>query len=402
MLNRRDFLKGGCAGALGLFLGGCGFGKQEQAEPAQEMGEVIYRTIPHGGQKVSVVSLGTGSLHESSAGEVERIVDHALGSGINLVDTVMPNLDVAEAIGKAMKPYRQDVINQVHLGAFYPGGVCERTRDMKDVRAGFEQQVKLYGSGSDVGMIHYVDDEEDYQKVMQGGLWEYAQELKQKGDVRYLGFSSHSVEISRKFLATGLIDVFMFSLNPAYDFESTAQGLKISMDRTELYAEAKRQGAAITVMKAYSGGKLLSDEASPFGKAMTTSQCVQYCMDRPAVVSAVAGVKNMSELNAATEYFTASQEEKDYSFLLSATAAQMEGVCIYCNHCQPCPVDINIGDVNKYYDLAKNGDGLAREHYLALDRRAGDCTDCGACEPRCPFHVKVRERMHEIAAYFGS
>lgn len=52
----------------------------------------------------------------------------------------------------------------------------------------------------------------------------------------------------------------------------------------------------------------------------------------------------------------------------------------------------------KYYDLAKHGDGLAREHYAALSRTASDCNNCGECEPRCPFHVKVRERMQEIAA----
>lgn len=46
-------------------------------------------------------------------------------------------------------------------------------------------------------------------------------------------------------------------------------------------------------------------------------------------------------------------------------------------------------------------DGLAREHYAALNRTASDCNNCGECEPRCPFHVKVRDRMREIAEYMG-
>ena len=106
-------------------------------------------------------------------------------------------------------------------------------------------------------------------------------------------------------------------------------------------------------------------------------------------------------MKASFEYLTASPEQREYISILGGNAAVTEGVCIYCNHCQPCPVGINIGDVNKYYDLAKNGDGLAKEHYFALNRLASDCNSCGECEPRCPFHVNVRERMKEIAAGMG-
>lgn len=94
-------------------------------------------------------------------------------------------------------------------------------------------------------------------------------------------------------------------------------------------------------------------------------------------------------------------EQREYISILGTGAGVTDGVCIYCNHCQPCPVGINIGDVNKYYDLAKSGDGLAREHYFAMNRLASDCSNCGECEPRCPFHVKIRERMKEIASGMG-
>ena len=29
------------------------------------------------------------------------------------------------------------------------------------------------------------------------------------------------------------------------------------------------------------------------------------------------------------------------------------GNCVYCNHCQPCPAGLNVGLINKYYDLAQ-------------------------------------------------
>jgi len=42
-----------------------------------------------------------------------------------------------------------------------------------------------------------------------------------------------------------------------------------------------------------------------------------------------------------------------------------------------------------------------REHYLALERGADACIGCKACESRCPFGVKIAERMEKTAALFG-
>ena len=74
---------------------------------------------------------------------------------------------------------------------------------------------------------------------------------------------------------------------------------------------------------------------------------------------------------------------------------------MYCNHCQPCPAGLNIGLINKYYDLAKIGDAMAADHYGKLEKHASDCVGCGHCDRRCPFHVAQSDRMRDIAAYFG-
>ena len=85
----------------------------------------------------------------------------------------------------------------------------------------------------------------------------------------------------------------------------------------------------------------------------------------------------------------------------SFSPADAVGKCVYCNHCKPCPVGIDVGLVNKYYDLARNGDSMAAEHYHDLELGAGDCVQCGHCNSRCPFRVNQMARMQEIAAYFG-
>jgi len=77
------------------------------------------------------------------------------------------------------------------------------------------------------------------------------------------------------------------------------------------------------------------------------------------------------------------------------------GNCVYCNHCQPCPAGLNVGLINKYYDLAMAGDTMAADHYTKLEKHASDCVDCGHCDSRCPFQVKQSKRMEKIQARFG-
>ena len=88
--------------------------------------------------------------------------------------------------------------------------------------------------------------------------------------------------------------------------------------------------------------------------------------------------------------------------MLGPSPQDAAGVCVYCNHCQPCPAGLDIGLVNKYYDLARAGDALAKNHYANLGKTAAACVGCGHCDARCPFRVKQAQRMKEICAYFGA
>jgi len=120
------------------------------------------------------------------------------------------------------------------------------------------------------------------------------------------------------------------------------------------------------------------------------------------VLTVLPGIRNKQDLEDVLGFLKASKEEKDYSVIGSFTPVDAEGKCVYCRHCQPCPAGLDIGLINKYYDLAKAGDGLAAGHYRKLEKKAGDCIQCGHCDQRCPFHVSQSDRMKAIAAYFES
>lgn len=137
------------------------------------------------------------------------------------------------------------------------------------------------------------------------------------------------------------------------------------------------------------------------GRALTRTQCIQYALDKPGVVTVLPGVHGLDDLHDLLGYLDATPEQRDYSELASMAPQSREARCVYCNHCQPCPAGIQVGLVNKYYDLARIGDELAAEHYRNLEHHASECVGCGHCDSRCPFGVAQSSRMRKIAAYFG-
>lgn len=253
-----------------------------------------------------------------------------------------------------------------------------------------------------MGFIHCIDDPDDLNQVLHDGLWEYMKALKAEGKIRHLGFSSHNPEIARRLLETGLVDLFMFSINPAYDSESGGEyAIGEVAERAALYRDCQRMGVGISVMKPFAGGQLLDAKTSLFKRALTHSQCIQYALDRPAVLTVLPGVRDLQDLQTVLNYVNAAPEEKDYSIIGEFTPRSAYGICVYCNHCQPCPMGLNVGLINKYYDLALAGDEMAKSHYQNLSVHADSCVKCGHCESRCPFHVKQESRMEEINAYFS-
>ena len=373
-----------------------------------------FRTFPKGGEMISSIGIGGSKLHTLPQNELANMMDIACEIGINIIDLAVETADVFPMVGKALEGERHRFMLGLHLGlTFQEDGQYQRTRNIDDVSKGFEWQLSALGTDyADIGYIHYVDDIDDFYNVFASGVYEFALNLKRDGRIRKLGFASHRADICRRFLENGDFDLFLFSINPAYDIDPvTHNPLDENLDslnapteakeRAELYRLAEKKGVGITVMKALGAGRLLDQRTSPFKWALTTPQCIQYCLDRPAVLSCMIGVSSVDELKIAAAYTDSGLEERDYSFIAGMHFEEMLGKCVYCNHCLPCPSNINIAGVNKFLDLALIGDDLARQHYLNMKHKAGECIECGSCEENCPFQVVVREKMKEAATLFG-
>lgn len=218
---------------------------------------------------------------------------------------------------------------------------------------------------------------------------------------------------------TGLIDVLMFSVNPCYDLlppsddvdtlwadESYARELhNIDPERQRLYEFCEREGIAIDVMKAYGGGDLLSDANSPFGRPMTPVQCLEYAPDAPRRSGRNGRLPQPRRDRSGTGLvFGHGRGTRLHGALAGLDKFSWEGHCMYCGHCAPCSVGIDIAGVNKYYNLTLAQHEIpetVREHYRLLPHHASECIACGRCERNCPFGVDIIGHMRLAAAKFG-
>ena len=212
-----------------------------------------YRTLPHGGEKISVIGLGAGSL-SGTVEEMAAVIDRAIESGVNYFD-LAPSVELPwHAYAEAFSGRRDKVLTQMHFGAVYGDGKYGWTRDLEEIKRQFAVNLELLKTNyTDVGFIHCVDDTDDLDEVMNGGLWDYMKALKADGAIRHLGFSSHNPDIARRILDTGLVDMFMFSINPAYDYQKGEYAMGEVAERAALYRDCERLGVGISVMKPFAG-----------------------------------------------------------------------------------------------------------------------------------------------------
>ena len=377
-----------------------------------------YRKLGTTGLEVSEIGLGAEWLERHNEKEVKEIIDCCESYGINILDCWMSEPNVRTNIGKAIRGKRERWIIQGHIGSTWQNGQYVRTRDLAKVEEAFSDLLTRLGTDYiDLGMIHFVDEETEFHKIMEGEFLAYVKEKKKQGIIHHIGMSTHNPKVAKLAALSGVVEIILFSINPAFDLlpasedlntyfaDSYAEDLNgIDPERAELYQVCEQRGIGITVMKGYAGGRLFSPQTSPFGVALTPVQCIHYALTRPGVASILAGYDSTEHVTQAVAYETATSKEKDYASVLAhAPHHAYTGQCTYCGHCAPCPAGIDVAMVNKLYDLATMQEEVPstiKAHYESLSAGAKDCIARGGCEVRCPFDVPVVERMKRATVLF--
>lgn len=371
---------------------------------------MIVRELGKSGVKVGEVGLGTEHLKTANQTAIKTIVDLAVKNGINYFDLLFNLKDYLNNFGAAFKPYRNQLVLTAHLGSCDRNGQYFKTRSVNECEKTFNNALdRLCTSYIDVANVHYVKDMKEYNEIVgPNGLLDFADKLKAQGKARLIGISTHDTQVVIEAAESGRFDVITFHIN----FANNALP-----KRNEALTACARNGVGVVAMKPFAGGTLLMHNSTvrisairkgggktvklSIPQEMTTTRCLSYALSQIGVSTVIPGVSNLKELKEIILYSTASQKEKDYSEILESFKEYVNEQCVYCNHCLPCPANIDIGGVTRLVDIATRGlNQQTKAEYNRLSVKASNCIKCGSCIKRCPFNVAVIGNMEKAVSVF--
>jgi len=375
---------------------------------------VKYRKLGRTDVDISEISLGAEHLENQDPTVVSAVVNHALDQGINYIDLV-PYASPADrdAMGAALRGRRDEIMISAHFGAVCREGQYFKTREPALCEASFEDLLtRLHTDYTDVLMLHWIDKKEDFETAFnKNGYLGSALRLKSQGEVRLLALSTHIVSIAERAIQSGCVDALMFPVNPAHDLFPGDYGLKEMWDESTQgdLLDRKTDGVATRGSRLLLPSGPMTEHLEkkeglrhPAGMILSPVQCLSYVLGRPGISTALVGCRSSLQIDAAVAYYEASEAERDFSSIDAHELWRLAGRCVYCNHCLPCPEDVQIGDLLRVLDSAEYSPNHQTDiEYRRFSKHAQDCTGCEVCMDRCPFGVRVTDRMEKAVALFG-
>lgn len=332
-----------------------------------------YVTLGKTGLKISRLGFGGIPIQRVDAAATKELIKVMAEKGINYIDTARGYTVSESYLGEALEGYRDKFILATKSMA----------RDKDGMTADIETSLKnLRTDYIDIYQVHNPSMEQLEQVMAAGGALEALIEAKEAGKIGHIGLTGHTMELFEKAVDLPWVETFMFPYNI------------VERQGEELMRKCTENNIGFIVMKPLAGGAI--EDAN---------LALRFICANPYVSVVIPGMYDVKEIDmnlAATE---------DTSPLTNEELKKMEEIreqlgsnfCRRCNYCQPCSVGINISSVfllQGYLDRYGLGD-WARGRYDALEVKAGACVECGACEPRCPYNLPIREMLKEAAGKFG-
>lgn len=308
--------------------------------------------------------------------------------GINYFDTAKLDGDSEKKIGTALEDVRDECIIATKTGSRMKRG------SLTDIKNSLR---RLKTNRLDLIQLHGIDDVKTLTKATgPDGSLETCKEARSKGLVDFIGISSHKPNILVKAIETNEFDTVLVPLNIV-----TRQALE------ELIPLAKDMDIGVAVMKPLSAKtsniitclytpslSLISDEPElktwlGQDKIAMVRNTLRFVLAQDVSV-VVPGLRSIDEVEVAAkvgeEYKELTKDEEEHF-----RARLGKSYCRDCGLCLPCPQNLDIAAMLRFYTLSityglKN---WAEKLYEGLAVKADSCTKCGECEPRCPYKLPI-------------
>jgi len=346
---------------------------------------------------VSIVGFGGTWISQLSMDEAVKVVRMAFDLGINYFDTAKLDGDSEEKIGVALKDVRDEYVLATKTAS----------RTKSESLADFKSSLRrLKTDRLDLIQLHGIDDEKTLETAMgPSGSLEMCKKARSEGLVDYIGITSHKPLVLIKAIETNEFDTILVPLNVV-----TRQALE------ELIPLAKELDIGVAIMKPLSAKtsklitclykpslSLLSNEPelkSLLGQDTTSMvrNALKFVLAQDVSV-VVTGLKSIEEVE------TAAQVGNEYEELTKAEknhfSIRFDGKhCRDCGLCLPCPQNIDIAAILRFQTLSTTY-GLknwVKKLYNGLEVDVTKCTECGECEPKCPYNLPIISMLKDTQA----
>jgi len=330
----------------------------------------IMETVRLGRTEMMVSRLGFGGIPIQRVSEDEAIavVTRCLELGITFIDTANAYTTSEGRIGKAISGRRDEVILATKT--------LSRSREVVQSHLKFSLE-RLGVEYLDLYQFHQVGDFESLKAVLSpDGPLGLVEEARKEGLVRHIGISSHQIDVAKEAVKSDRFETVMFPLN-FIACEAADKLLPLARDHD----------VGFIAMKPLAGGRI-----------QNIAVAFKYLLQFPDVVP-IPGIEKVHEIEEIVRVLEGQRAITEAELCDMEQLKQELGTrfCRRCDYCQPCSAEIPISMVmnSDNFFMTMPPYRLFSGHIAEMLAKAADCTECGECEERCPYHLPIREMIKE-------
>lgn len=332
-----------------------------------------YRILGKTGLKISRMGFGGIPIQKIDEEGTRKLLHEMMEKGVNYIDSARGYTVSEQYIGYGLEGIRDKFVLATK----------SMSRTKEAMAADIETSLgNFHTDYIDLYQVHNPSMEQLDQVIGEGGALEALMEAKAAGKIGHIGLTAHSTAVFERALELDWVETIMFPYNI------------VEQQGAELIHKCTEKNIGFIDMKPLAGGAI-EDAAL----------ALRYVCSNPDVTVVIPGMAEVRELeqNLAACSNTEPLTDKESKAMDKVREQLGTDFCRRCNYCAPCTVGINIPSVFLFagylqrYDLAD----WAKDRYSTLKVKASACIGCGKCEPRCPYHLPIREKLKKCAQDMG-
>lgn len=314
---------------------------------------------------VSRIGCGGIPIQRATLEDAKKIIDAMEEHHMNFIDTARGYTISESLFGKALVGRREKFFLATKSMA----------RTYEKMKKDIQQSLTLLNTSYiDLYQCHNLKMGEDYQ-----GALEALKEAKREGKIHHIGITSHSLEMLMSILDSNEFETIQFPYN------------LLERQAEELFKKAYERNMGIIAMKPFAGGAI-----------QDYSLGLKFILNHPYISVVIPGMENERQVHENSSVSEGKYTLDELERIEEIRLKLNQEFCRRCGYCKPCSVGIDIPTcfILEGYDERYQLKEWAKSRYDQMKVPASSCIECHLCETRCPYQLKIVNKLKEVVQRF--